>query len=111
MKKPRRPRSSFVPVADVLGAVTKDLKLDERVREYALLKLWAALVGEPYAGCSKASKITRRGSETVLTVKVNDSAMASQMGFVLPQVQAKLNGYAAQTGIRVDRIMVQVGKV
>ncbi|MBX2861762.1 MAG: DUF721 domain-containing protein [Vampirovibrio sp.] len=109
--KRRRPKSTFVPVADVLGAVTEDLKLDQRVQEFALLNLWPQLVGEPYAGCSKASRISRRGNETVLTVKVSDSAMASQMGFLLPTVQTKLNSYKAQTGIQVDKINVQVGKI
>jgi hypothetical protein len=111
-RKPER-AGSLVSLADVLPVLYQDLDLEKKVNEFALLALWPAmatsLLGVEAAAQTRAVRLKKQGARTVLLVKVTSAALASELSFHLPAIQAALNGYTPQIGLRVDRIQLSTG--
>lgn len=105
-----------VSLGQVLPQVSRDLALDQKVRDFALVGLWDQVVGEikngeAYRKKTRAVKLTRRREATVLLVKVRDAATAGELSFLLEGIREKLNGYAPQTGRVVDVIDLKIGSL
>lgn len=111
-RKPER-AGSLASLADVLPVLYRDLDMDKKVNEFALLALWPAmatsLIGSEGAAQTRAVGLRKQGARTILQVRVANAALASELSFHLPAIQTALNGYAPQTGLRVDRIQLNTG--
>jgi hypothetical protein len=114
-RKPQKPESSsaITSLADILPAVCRDLALDHKVNELALLALWPSQVeklsGAVAAAQSKAIRLKKQGNRTILVVKVASAALASELGFQAPALKEALNRFHPQTGIVLDQIQLSVG--
>jgi hypothetical protein len=115
---PRKPQkadspSALTSLADILPAVCRDLALDRKVNELALLALWPKQVemlsGAVVAAQTKAVRLKKQGNRTILVVKVASAALASELGFQVPGLKEALNRFQPQTGILLDQIQFSVG--
>lgn len=113
-KKPNRV-GSLSAFSEVLPKVCQDLELDKKVNEMALLALWpaqvAGLAGQSASENTRAIRLRKQGYQTILSVKVTNAALASELSFHIPSLKAALNGYKAQTGLTVDQIKLSVGSL
>jgi hypothetical protein len=113
-KKPQRV-GSLSSLGDVLPGLYRDLDMDKKVNEFALLGLWPSLVqtflGVSGAAQTRAFRLRKQGYQTVLMVKVSNAALASELSFQLMHLKEALNGYTPQTGLTVDRIQLMVGSL
>lgn len=96
-------------LADVLPQVSRDLDLDRKVGEMAMVRLWDEIIGESMAQRSRALKIMKRGNKSVLMVRVRDAATAGDLTFKLEAIREKLNSYTPQTGWVIDGIDLKIG--
>ncbi|HEY9686030.1 MAG TPA: DUF721 domain-containing protein [Coleofasciculaceae cyanobacterium] len=114
-RKPQKPDSlsALTSLADILPAVCRDLALDRKVNELALLALWPKqvemLAGAVAASQSKAIRLKKQGDRTILVVKVASATLASELGFQVPALKDALNRFHPQTGIMLDQIQLSVG--
>jgi hypothetical protein len=103
---------AFRAIKDLLPAVSRLLHLDTKVNELAVLTLWKTAVPEAFREKSKALRVmVREGQPTVLKVRVSDNIAATELGFHLSACMDALNRYTPQTGIRVDRIQLSIGRL
>lgn len=109
-KKPRRP-GELKSLANILPRLCEEIHFEEKVRQMSLMSIWPLLVEEPYRSHSQAVKINKRGQKTVLTVRVSDPALASELGFQLDTIRRNLNSFTPQTGVIVDQIRFVTGKI
>lgn len=104
---------SLSAFSEVLPRVCEDLALDKKVNEMALLALWpkqvAGIAGQAAAENTRAVRLRKQGYQTILSVKVTNAALASELSFQLPALKDALNAYAPQTGLKVDQIQLSVG--
>jgi hypothetical protein len=102
--KKRRSAGKIEALSAILPSVGERLKLDQKVKEWSTLALWETVIDEPFKGCTKAVAIQKRKQLTTLVVTAQHATVAAQLYFYLPQYQERLNTYASQTGIVIDRI-------
>ena len=95
----------------ILDAVAKNMGMDQKAHEFAVLQIWPLVVSEAYKECSKAKAITYRGKAPWLRVHVSSGAMATELSFEREELLDKLNHYSTQTGIVLSGIDIKVGKV
>ncbi len=95
-------------LATILHQVSQDLALDEKIGEMALLRLWPTVVPKAFVATSEAVNVRRQNQRRILIVHAANSATASQLSFSLSTILDSLNGYAQQTGCRLDRIDIKV---
>ncbi len=111
-KKPTRV-GSLSSLTDLLPAFSRDIGLERKVNEMALLALWISQVtivaGPEAAEQSRATRLKKQGNQVLLQVKVSNAALASELGFHLPAIREGLNRFSPQTGLMVDRIQLSVG--
>lgn len=111
-KKPKRV-GSLSAFSDVLPKVCQDLELDKKVNEMALLALWTrqveVVVGKVAADNTRAVRLRKKGYQTVLSVKVTNASLASELGFHVPALKESLNAFSPQTGLSIDLIQLSVG--
>lgn len=110
-KRSRKIAKSHVttPLSDVLFQVSQSLALDEKIGEMALVRLWPQVVPAEFLNKTEAMTIKRQNNQRILQVKAVHAACAAQLSFHLPDILEKLNGYAPQTGCRVDKIEIRNG--
>jgi predicted nucleic acid-binding Zn ribbon protein len=95
----------------ILNTVAKNLGMDQKAREFAVLQLWPLVVPEAYKACSKAKAVTYRGKAAWLRVAVSSGAMATELSFEREELLEALNQYSPQTHIVLAGIELKVGKV
>lgn len=96
-------------LGDVLSQVSRDLALDQKVNEMALLTLWAQVVEVPLRDRSLALRLLNRNGNKILRVKVKDAATAGELSFQIEAICEKLNQFEPQTGIRVAGLEIKIG--
>ncbi len=108
-KPPKKPKRAGLmsSVSQVLPQVGKDLRLDERAQEWAVLSLWSRIVDGPFQTTTRASRLRPKGGQNTLTVQVNSATVAAELSFYLEQYRQKLNEYQPQTGLNVQRIEIR----
>jgi hypothetical protein len=117
MSRTRGPKrvGSLSSLANILPEVCEGLKLDEKINEMALLALWPkqveAIAGSHAAQNSRAVRLKKQGYQTILLARVNQAALASELGFHLPLIKEALNRFTPQTGFTVDQIQLTVGSL
>lgn len=109
MKPPKK--RATVPLSSVLPQVSRDLALDDKIKEFALVGLWDSVVDPRYRTRTRAVKVYKRGNETVLQVRVKDAATAGELSFSLGALRDTLNGYAPQTGRTIAAIDLKIGSL
>ncbi len=116
-KQPERV-GSLNTLADVLPGLYKDLKMDLKINEFALLALWPTVLtaemgptAEIACEHTKAIKIRRQGNKITLLVKVAHAVLASELTFHTMPLLSALNAYTPQTGLKVDQIQWMVGSL
>jgi hypothetical protein len=111
-RKPER-TGSLAALSDVLPGLYRDLDMDKKVNEFALLRLWPQLVASlttPAAAAqTRAIRLKKQGVRTVLMVKVANAVLASELTFQILPLKDAINGYKAQTGLTIDQIQFLVG--
>jgi hypothetical protein len=106
---PREKKSMEMTLfSDVLPAVGKQLNLESTVQKWAVLQLWSQVVEAPFLDQTEAYRIKTTSLETVLFVKARTAYIAQELQFQLKTILVKLNVYAPQTGMTIDRIEVKV---
>ena len=116
-KKPVQPKriGSLSSLAQVLPGVCDGLQLDKKINELAVLALWPRQVegicGKIAMENSKAVRLKKQGNKTLLMVKVQHAALASELAFHLGDLKDALNRFHPQTGITVDVIQLVVGSL
>ena len=108
--KPQR-AGSLASFAEVLPQLCKQLDFDQKVQEMSLLALWPSLVGERYAELTRAVSVRKKGNKTVLYVRVLNAAVASDLSFQTESLKTMLNGFAPQTGVKLDGIQFTIGSL
>lgn len=115
--RPRKPRppESLSSLAEILPTLCRDLDIDKKVNELALLALWPrqveAVAGAVAAAQSKAVRLKKQGDRLILVVKVANAALASELGFHVPVIKEALNRFKPQTGLAIDQIQLSVGTI
>jgi hypothetical protein len=109
-KKPQRV-GSLSSLAGVLPQLCEQLDMNRKVQELSLLSVWPTLVGERYASQTRASAVKKKGARTVLYVKVASASVASELSFQSEGLKEMLNGFAPQTGIKLDAIQFSIGSL
>ncbi len=109
--KNRRKKQQAVAqsVASILPTVGRQLKLDQKVQEWAVLSLWEQIVDNPFKTRSRAVRIRSQRGQNCMTVLAANSAVASELTFYLEEYQNRLNRFAADTRLPVHRIEVKLG--
>lgn len=97
-----------LPVQAVMAAVSQQLGLDNKVKEFALFGLWKSVAEPPFRDGIVGQRLRRQGTTTTLVVQVPHAAMASELAFHTPRYCQQLNTFAPQTGIVLDAIAVEV---
>jgi predicted nucleic acid-binding Zn ribbon protein len=96
----------------ILNTVAKNLGMEQKAREFAVLQLWQLVVPEAYRACSKAKAVVYRGNKAPwLRVNVSSGAMATELSFEREELLEALNKYSPQTQIVLAGIDLKVGKV
>jgi|GEM_PF-5107268 len=95
----------------ILDTVAKNIGMDQKALEFALLQLWPLVVPEAYRTCSKAKAITHRGKAVWIRINVSSGAMATELSFEREELLDALNKYSPQTKITLAGIDIKVGKV
>ena len=109
--KPKRPAmEGYAAVSSLLGEVGRQLRLDDKVQEFSLIRLWPEVAGPDFARQSEAVKVERRNGKARLQVLVFDAGVATNLGFALEGIREALNAYAPQTGVRLDAIDLRLGR-
>ncbi len=89
---------SFQQAGSLLNAISRDLGLDRRLREQALLDLWAPVVGEPLCSRSRPLFID---AESKLVVAVADAAAGQELSMRKPEILRQLAGFGRGLGVAV----------
>ncbi len=100
-----------VSLANLLEAVSRELGLERKVQEYALLSLWREVVPVSFRDSTQAVGLKTQGRESVLQVTASDGPTASALSFHLDVLRERLNAFYPQTGVTVTRITLGVGRV
>jgi hypothetical protein len=98
------------PLADLLPVVGEALGLHQKVADMAVCRLWSQAVSPAIAQVSEAASITRQAGQVTLHVRAVDGPTATWVQMNHPQLIATLNGFHPQTGVKIDRIQVTVGR-
>jgi hypothetical protein len=107
---PRGPKNrEITPLSKILPQVSRDLDLDSKVGEMALLSLWTTVVGGPLSARTRATRLLKRNGTNVLQVRVKDAATAGELSFLIDTLVSRLNSFAPQTGCRVAGIDLKIG--
>jgi len=107
MKK-KRLSTGVETVADMMPALSKHLKLDNKVREWSILTLWEKTIDPVFVGKTTARRIETRSQKTCLYVTAANATVASELHFRLPQYCERLNAYRKETGLVIDEIKIQL---
>jgi hypothetical protein len=105
--KNKKRAGQLTSVSHVLPQVGKELRLNERAQEWAVLSLWTRIIDEPFQATTRASRLRPKGGLYTLTVLVNSATVAAELSFFLEQYRQKLNEYRAETGLSVHRIEIR----
>lgn len=115
-KRPNPPNQSAeaFKLADILPAISKELRLDEKAKEFSLLSVFDELLGQQFDGqfCGKARalRIQTKAGKRQLVVLTENGTVANELSFYTAQLLEQLNAFAAQTGIRLDAVQCRIGK-
>lgn len=105
--KPDQP-SRLSRLAQVLPQVSVDLALDQKVKEWAVLRLWDQCLPEAYQGKTQANRIRNRNGKHILEVVVSDPTLASHLAMMLDQLCEAINQFTPQTGVHIDGIAFKI---
>ena len=119
VKLTRKPSPEALLLTEVLPEVVRDLNLEQKANDMAVLSLWPVVVPtelKPYARAIRLERAKTKGGgaasewgqlpKMTLWVGVNSASAASRLTFVQHEVLEKLNTYTEQTGIRVTDIRI-----
>ncbi len=111
MKKTSDPQH----LQSIFPELVKRLGLERRTQEFSVLSLWAVVLSEILSADllekTEAVKLKQVGQKRQLLVRVEDAALASELMFHRTALLSKINAYTPQTGLRIDEIVLRVGKV
>ena len=97
MSRPRRPRLPRAAKAgDLLDGLLQGLGLDERLRQYRAVLIWAEVVGPQIAARTRPERIR----DNVLEVCVDQPVWMQQLQLLKPQLLAKLNARLGDAALR-----------
>ncbi len=96
-------------IGDILPAVGRELGLDNKVRELAVLALWEQVVPEAYRQTSRAVRLRREGCQWILDVRVANGPTATELAFERENIRERINAFTPQTGFAIARIEIGVG--
>jgi hypothetical protein len=102
-------QATYSSLQAIFPTVAKQIGFDKQLAELALLGAWATVVGYPLNSMTKAIKIQHKGTQKRLLLGVQNPSLATELSFQLPQLLARLNALAPQTGITLTGIDVTVG--
>lgn len=91
-------------LSDILPAVGRELGLDNKVRELAVLALWEQVAPETCRRASRAIRLRQEGRRWIMDVHVADGPTASELAFHLEDIRRRINGFSVQTGFEIAKI-------
>ncbi|MBY0403193.1 MAG: DUF721 domain-containing protein [Cyanobacteria bacterium] len=104
-------KKPIIGLWQVLPQVTKDLALDKKAGEMAMLNVWEECLPRSLKEKTIANRLFQRGSQTVLQVRVKNAAVASELSFHIESMKASMNSFSTQTGWKVDHIELKIGSL
>ncbi|HEY9775003.1 MAG TPA: DUF721 domain-containing protein [Planktothrix sp.] len=94
-------RQTFTSVNQVLSRLVNKLGLDQRLKEHALLDLWATVAGNPMAQRSRPLFLDSQGN---LVIAVKDAPTGQELSLMKVDLLQKLRPFARAIGITVNGI-------
>jgi hypothetical protein len=105
----RKPLTDAFALTDILPQVVRDLNLEQKAHDMAVLSLWPLVVPSELKPYTRAVRLERSKSKITLWVSATSSAAASRLTFVQHQILATLNSYAPQTGTVLSDLRITQG--
>jgi hypothetical protein len=102
----RRPQPDALALTNILPQVVRDLNLEQKAHDMAVLSLWPVVVPADLKPYTRALRLERSKSKITLWVAASSSAAASRLTFVQHQILVQLNTYAPQTGITLSELRI-----
>ena len=110
-KKIHREKSDLITIQNILPDVGKSIGLEKKTQEMAVLGLWRQMVPPAYGNDSRAMALRPQGGRYIMQVRVRDGNTASNLSFELEGVKQRINSFARETGIVIERIELGVGRL
>lgn len=101
------------PIAEVLGAVSQQLGMDNAARGLALLRLWPQVletVNAPEAVRNRSHALRYEAGKQQVVIGAADGATAAALAPYTEAMAHEFNSYQPATGLVVKAIRVRVAK-
>ena len=99
-------------MVDVLPALSRQLRLDEKAKEISVMSLVDHFLSSEFdgrfSGLAKASHMVFKNDKRALIIDVKSGLVASELGFYVPSLLQQINHYAPQTEITVHQIKLRI---
>ena len=96
--------SDFNSVENILGAVMKNPKLKQGLKNATIFKFWPKVAGKKFEKYSKANGLTQTPEGHVLTVACANAAVSSELLMFKQDILKKMNIYSKPLGVEITDI-------